>query len=141
MKCTTEYFIDGNTSVAKMVNTKTYYDELHDINGLDCGALFDALYDLNPSKNYMFYKPKKIFYGKAVCKPNDVYDEHLGKKIASWKADIKYHRHIIRTYRAIIRELEYLIIQISIKLEKHINSCTILEEKLDAINNNKAMEV
>lgn len=140
MKCTTEYFTDGKTSVAKMVNVKTYFDELHDINGLDCGALFDVLYDLNPHKNKMFYKPKKIFYGKAVCKPNDKYNEKLGKKIASWKADIKYHRYMAKVYTSLIQEIEKLLVEISWKLEKHLNSCTVLEEKLDVVNNGETEE-
>lgn len=129
----TKYYINDErkTIVAKTENTKTFLDELFD------QRLYSLTDELNAFKKIKdYYYPKTDFVGKAVCSPKDEYDEDVGKKIAAWKADLKYHKYSAKKYMDIISVLYEVVDRIEANIKKHENCCAALEKKLEEVNNN-----
>ena len=129
----TKYYINDErkTIVAKTENTKTLMAELWE------QGLAGFVEILCASKKYNDFRyPKTDFVGKAVCSPKDEYNEEVGKKIAAWKADLKYHKYNANRYRDIILMLHEVVNRIEANMKKHENCCAALEKKLEEVNNN-----
>jgi len=129
----TKYYIDDEkkTIVAKTENTKTFINELWD------QGLYGFIGAINSFKRCgNICDPKTDFVGKAVCSPKDEYDEEVGKKIAAWKADLKYHKYSANRYGDIISRLQEVINRVKANMKKHENCCAALEKKLEEVNNN-----
>lgn len=129
----TRYYINDEkkTIVAKTENTKTLMAELWD-QGL--AGFVEILCAFKKYNDFRY--PKTDFVGKAVCSPKDEYNEEVGKKIAAWKADLKYHKYNANRYMDIISMLYEVIDRIEANMKKHDNCCAALEKKLEEANNN-----
>lgn len=125
----TRYYADNYaTVVAKLSNVKNISDELEDTFGVWKASNIELLlYD-------GIGRHKDSFVGKAFCDERDEYDEAVGRKIASLKADRKYHKHMMKQYDVLIRNAYKLYIRLIDNYSKHYTCYNKLENKLNEFN-------
>lgn len=127
MGSVTKYFANGEVTIAKLSDAKSIVDEIEDNFGSWDAADIISLCDIG-------YNNNKSFVGKSVCDSRDTYNEKIGKKIASLKADKKYHAHMIRQYESAMAKLEKIYNVMARNCAKHDACYYKLYDKLNEYN-------
>lgn len=126
----TRYYSDNYaTVVAKLSNVKNISDELEDTFGFWKACNIKSLLKYKGVED-----SRNSFVGKAFCDERDEYDEAVGRKIASLKADRKYHKHMMKQYDVFIRSAYNLYIRLLNNYIKHYTCYNKLENKLNEFN-------
>lgn len=117
----TKYYHEAESKkvIAKLSNVKRVEDELIKNNIAEV-IFFNRVTD----------KHSDCFTGSATCDDQDVFDIDKGKKIASLKADLKYHRNRINIYTRMFERCAVIADMLDKIIEKHKNSAIAIEEKL-----------
>ena len=125
----TKYYADNYaTVVAKLSNIKNISDELEDTFGSWQASNIELLLADGMGRY------RDSFIGKAFCDERDEYDEAVGRKIASLKADRKYHKHMMKQYDVLIRNAYNLYLKLLDNYSKHYTCYNKLENKLNEFN-------
>lgn len=115
----------NNVVIAELNDTKSYMTRISD----DTGKDFRDYYMLDlKTENYDTWK------GIAKCDPKDKFDIQYGKKLASTRADLKYHKALIDDYRKFRRYI--LLHNLSIVnelIQKETKTIDKLNKHLDKI--------
>lgn len=129
MGSVTKYFANEEVTIAKLSHVKSIVDEIEDNFGSWDAADIISLCGIG----YDGYN-NKSFVGKSVCDSRDTYNEKTGKKIASLKADKKYHAHMIRQYESAMTKLEKVYNVMVRNCAKHDDCYYKLCNKLNEYN-------
>lgn len=131
----TKYYSDGVTTVAKLSNTKSMFEEIQDRLGAVGVDVVDIVYNSCTKKKDLYKREnrRKSYIGKSVCDGRDTFDEAFGRKLASLKADKKYHADILKQYEGVLDILSSVYFSIDALWKKHKDCYIKLDNKISEI--------
>lgn len=137
-KSETKYYHsdDSKRVHAKLINAPSVYDELDKYNNGEHGSLYPILSAIRIFAPKVYRKIRNnidnsaIYKAYAECDEKDTFDLEKGKKIASLKADLKYHDRMDKDYAVIIEGLEQALSVIREMKAKHVNCYNRIFDRL-----------
>lgn len=137
---TTEYYHAdwSNKIYAKLYDTKSIEEELDDYGLNTYIDLYDTIESFYPrfaqkyrhSQHDRWADSADTFIGVSECDERDEFDLEKGKKIASLKADLKYHDRLDRDYDFLIEGIDEVKRILLERKQKHVRCYNKLYDKL-----------
>lgn len=119
---------DQNVVVAQMNEIQSPIEEIRKRCSADTTNIVISVSDIY---NVFHDADGKTIKAVAKCQPEDTFDELIGKKIASAKANTKYHSWMIKKLTAMSEKLLAAVDELQILMETHREAIAEMQTKYE----------